>query len=135
MRENLKTPLWIAGFGFIGAILRYVIKNISFFSYADFPWATLFVNILGAFLMSYVIKKFVVTQKWKPNLGIGITVGFFGSLTTFSTLAKELFLFIQQKAIFNFTLYLLVTVVFGFAAAYLGSKCAMKPKKKANGCN
>jgi CrcB protein len=80
----------IATFGAAGAVCRYAVDTwIADVSHGQFPWGTLTVNVLGAFLLGVLIaittERLLVDQNWRIALGIG----FLGSFTTFSTYAYE----------------------------------------------
>ena len=82
--------LLIAGFGAAGAVSRYALDSwISDFSRGQFPWGTLTVNVIGAFLLGVLVaittERFLLDQNWRIGLGIG----FLGAFTTFSTYAYE----------------------------------------------
>jgi CrcB protein len=50
------------------------------------PWATFVVNLLGAFLLGWLVVRFSPAFRWRPLL----TTGLCGGLTTFSTMQVEL---------------------------------------------
>lgn len=76
--------------GAIGATLRWALGTwIIERTGAAFPWHTLVINVLGAFLigvlMALSLEKGAVGGTWRLFLGTGILGGF----TTFSTLSFE----------------------------------------------
>ena len=82
--------LLIAGFGAAGAASRYAVDSrLSAITGGQFPWGTLTVNVVGAFLLGVLIavttERVLVDQNWRIGLGIG----FLGSFTTFSTFSLE----------------------------------------------
>lgn len=82
--------LLIAGFGAAGAVCRYAVDRwVSDVSGGQFPWGTLTVNVVGAFLLGVLValatERLLVDENWRIALGIG----FLGSFTTFSTFAYE----------------------------------------------
>lgn len=82
--------LLIAGFGAAGAVCRYAVDRwVSDVSAGQFPWGTLTVNVVGAFLLGVLVaittERLVLDENWRIALGIG----FLGSFTTFSTFAYE----------------------------------------------
>ncbi len=71
-----------------GALARYYVGLWSDRRFGTLVFGTLSVNLMGAFLMgllSHVLARWGAPQ-W---LSYGITVGFLGSLTTFSTFTLE----------------------------------------------
>ncbi|UTT42425.1 fluoride efflux transporter FluC [Exiguobacterium aurantiacum] len=100
---------------FFGAMARFGIGQlVKKWSTSVFPWATLFVNVSGSFLLGYLVN---MTVDYKIVLGLG--VGFLGSFTTFSTFKLEVMRFVAKDWI-RFGMYLLATYVLGLVAAYLG---------------
>ena len=75
--------------GSLGALTRFYTSKlfISFFD-SKFPWATLFVNLIGSFIMGFVYTNFeknIVSD----HLRLLVTIGFIGAFTTFSTFSIE----------------------------------------------
>lgn len=100
---------------FFGAVARFGIGQlVKKWTTSVFPWATLFVNVSGSFLLGYLFNAPV---DYKILLGCG--VGFLGSFTTFSTFKLEVMRFVAKDWL-RFGMYLLATYVLGLLAAYLG---------------
>lgn len=81
--------LYIASGGIIGAVLRYVMTAIPHkFYWGTFPLGTLFVNLLGSFLIGF---GFVLLGKENipENMKFFLFIGLLGSFTTFSTFMFE----------------------------------------------
>lgn len=100
--------------GFIGANLRYIIsEKMNKRTNGAFPYGTLFVNLIGTFLLGVLIA----VQAGELYILI-IGTGLLGSLTTFSTLNKELYSL--QKYPKSWLMYFLATYVGGFIFSYVG---------------
>lgn len=96
----------------LGAPARYLLDRFVQSRHAsDFPWGTLTVNVVGCFLIG-----FVVGTSWMPLLG----VGFCGGLTTYSTFSYETVKLLEQEKYRPALLNVVVSVVLGIAAASLG---------------
>lgn len=71
-------------------MLRYWASNYVYkFLPPDFPYGTLFVNVLGSFIIGIVMFYFYENKLISPQTRILLTVGFCGGLTTFSTFSYE----------------------------------------------
>lgn len=107
--------------GFLGAILRYLIKNIAIDHYhGNFPLNTLIVNVIGAFLIALILTAAFEAGAFDPDIRLGITTGFLGAFTTFSTLCKETVGLLQNGSYFSAVSYLAVSTMLGLGAAYIG---------------
>lgn len=102
--------------GFFGAVSRFSVsqfinKKFSF----TFPIATLFINLLGSFLLGLMI-----------GLGIGgsafllMGTGFMGAFTTFSTFKLEGIQLHLEKRKRDFLIYNVVSYAGGILLAYIG---------------
>jgi len=98
--------------GFFGAISRYLIilLNDKFYNNYDFPFDTLFVNVLGSFLIGIALAlgvKYNILSRHTIGSFLFVT-GFLGSFTTFSAFSRDtLILFLERYyslAIYNILL-------------------------------
>ena len=115
----------IAGFGVLGCWARYGMTNLVQSIYGrDFPYATLSINVGGSFLMGFVFIETLERLTVSPALRTGILTGFIGGYTTFSTFEMEILLLVEQGAPFKALFYTLLSVILGFAAAFVGAYIA-----------
>lgn len=104
--------------GFFGAIARFGISNWFKKRYSSpFPIGTLFINLLGAFLLGFIIGK-GANQLWQLLLG----TGFMGAFTTFSTFKLENIQLHSDRNWKIIALYLGASYTFGILLAFLGMK-------------
>ena len=74
--------------GAIGAVARYLAsETVGSITKYGFPLGTLTVNVIGCFLIGWLIGSGNAEQRTDLRLGFG--VGFLGALTTFSTFSAE----------------------------------------------
>jgi CrcB protein len=110
--------LMVAVGGFFGAIARFGVSNWVRGKYPTaFPTATLFVNLLGSFLLGLMIGANLASS-WRLLLG----TGFMGAFTTFSTFKLEN---IQLHANRNWKVmipYLGISYTIGILLAFVGIK-------------
>jgi CrcB protein len=78
----------------------------------------LFVNILGTFVLGVVVMY--GRRHWPPGLIAGVAVGGLGSLTTFSTMAGELWEVFDASDWGTLASYGLASVAGGGLAAVVG---------------
>jgi CrcB protein len=108
--------VWVGLGGAIGSIARYAISlNVD---QQRFPWATLGINIAGAFILGLFLTLAL------GNLSIDVitpvSVGVIGGFTTFSTFAWEGFTLGRTGRPGIAVIYFTVSVVGGVLAASAG---------------
>lgn len=123
--------------GILGAICRYLIKGIHSYPYhGSLPLNTLFINVSGSFVLALVLTAAFEVWEFDPAIRIGVTAGFLGAFTTFSTFCKETFGLIYERNYFSAVLYIVLSTLLGLAAVYFGiilvRKSALKLAKKEN---
>lgn len=76
--------------GGLGAISRYGLDRlIEHRVDSAFPWATFVINVSGCFAVGFIIAAVVDRHRAPQWLKVGLTIGFCGGYTTFSTFAQE----------------------------------------------
>ena len=102
--------------GFLGAISRYI---ISIYTSKQFlfkiPLGTLIVNVLGGFLIGFIMELTIKNNFISPQLKLFLTTGIMGGLTTFSTFSYETIVLIKEGnillAILNILLNLILSLL------------------------
>lgn len=100
--------------GFLGAVCRYVLTR-KIQHNKIFPFGTLVVNLLGAFLLGLVVGMQI-----KGFLYAFIGIGFMGAFTTFSTLKLESEQLRKKKMNVYFYTYLPLSYILGIGLAFVG---------------
>src|SRR5690625_2929921 len=86
---NFRYELIAVGIGGIfGAIGRYSVSFL-FLELNGFPYATFTVNMMGCFLLSFLLNNKQFKTKVNPKIFLGLSTGLIGSFTTFSTFSIE----------------------------------------------
>ncbi|WP_170292077.1 fluoride efflux transporter CrcB [Heliobacterium mobile] len=109
--------------GFIGAILRYEIGQFFLPAVQEgggFPWGTLMINLTGCFALSLFLTLTLEFISVDPNIRLGVSTGFLGAYTTFSTFALESIKLLQQTQYWDFGIYLFSSVFLGIAMSAFG---------------
>ena len=108
--------LVLAG-GAVGAPLRFVVDRWAReHTRAGTILGTLIVNVVGSFVLGVVAGVPHPASWLLPLVGIG----FCGALTTFSTLAFETWVFLEERAWKPFAANLALTLGLGLPAVWLG---------------
>jgi CrcB protein len=113
--------LMIGAGGFLGAIARYWLGSfIGSRMGIRFPYGTVVINISGSFLIGLIVTLIAQRTHWNANWSYLIPIGFIGAYTTFSTFELETLRSFQEGEIFYAFANVIVSVVVGFLAVWLG---------------
>ncbi len=117
----MTTVALIAFFGALGCLARYYVSGCVYdLAGRAFPYGTLAVNVVGAYLIGLIMEFSLRSTLVTPNLRIGLTIGFLGGLTTFSTFSYETFRLLEEGNFLLVTVNVLVSVVVCLAFTWLG---------------
>ncbi|HVL34002.1 MAG TPA: fluoride efflux transporter CrcB [Actinomycetota bacterium] len=117
----MMTVAGIAVAGALGAVARYGLDSwIGRHQAGTFPWGTFAVNISGAFALGVLFELFTARIDVASPVRIGLTTGFLGAYTTFSTLSLETVRLIQHGAYVVAVANSLGSLVLGLLAAWAG---------------
>ena len=112
-------------FGALGTLARYGLQGlVQQRTGSTFPSGTLVVNLLGCFLLGGIAEYALSHIAFPPEWRIGITVGFFGAFTTFSTFSFETARMLQDSEWRRAAIYITASVVGGLLAIFSGMKIA-----------
>lgn len=88
----MKTAATIAIFCAGGGLTRYYLSGWVYSMLGrTFPYGTFMVNVIGAYFIGLIMELGLRSTVIPDTLRIGLTVGFMGGLTTFSTFSYETF--------------------------------------------
>lgn len=119
--------LWICFAGAFGTGARYLVglwagKALG----TTFPFGTLIVNVVGCFLIAFVMQISLSTTLLSPTARLTLTTGFMGGLTTYSSFNFESTRLLQEGAWGTGLLNVGVTLSVCFVAGLLGLLVARK---------
>ena len=98
--------------GSIGALSRYGVSLLAAKLFGSrFPWGTLVVNMVGAFLIGLLMELGLRSTLFSAELRTGLTIGFLGGLTTFSTFSYETFKLLEDGELLSAGANVLASVV------------------------
>jgi CrcB protein len=105
--------------GIVGTALRWGIDSLIPHTSEQFPTSTLIVNVTGSFILAYLVGG--LWERPLPHwLKVGVGPGVLGTFTTFSAVAIALVTLTATGHLGLAVLYLVLTLVFGFAAVWAG---------------
>ncbi len=125
--ETAVKILSVAAGGAFGAVARYLV-NISPIAalFDKFPFPTFVINIVGSFLIGFVVTMFAGRVDVSENVTMAIIVGFIGAFTTFSTFEMEIYGLVRERQLFLAMSYLLLSVLVGFLGLLAGVALARR---------
>ena len=86
----MRKYIYISIGGALGAVFRLAIENVHIWNYNEsIPLNTLIINIAGSFILALFLTAAYEVMEVDADLRIGLSTGFLGAFTTFSTLCKE----------------------------------------------
>jgi CrcB protein len=114
--------LILIGIGsFAGGIGRYLTQQFVQKHYpSSIPYGTLTANVLGCFVIGLVYALSSKGNILSPEMRLLLATGVCGGYTTFSSFAYENVNLLQDGEFFYFSLYLILSLVIGLGAVYLG---------------
>ncbi len=122
------TRLLIIGFGgFFGAIFRFLVtgwvQDLS--RSVHFPYGTLAVNVIGSFLLGFLVRYAFLYNAFSPETRLLIFIGFLGAFTTFSTFSNETFNLLADGATMPAMMNVLANMLLGLGAVWIGQALAL----------
>lgn len=113
--------LSVAVGGAFGAVARYLISISALAQvFEKFPFPTFLINIIGSFLIGFLMIVFADKMEVSENVRMAVIVGFLGAFTTFSTFEMEIFGLMRERQVLVAFLYLFLSVLVGFIGVLAG---------------
>ena len=111
----------VATGGALGAILRYILTNISKTLFVTSIYGTISVNIIGSFLIGYFITSDFGKNLSENFVKFFLIIGLLGSFTTFSAFSYEAVELINSKKFISSFIYIFISIFICIMSAYLGT--------------
>ena len=116
--------IYIGVGGFIGAVSRYLLSRYISNLLPSFPFGTLTVNVLGSFILGFIMYSITAGRNISPELREFITIGIIGGFTTMSAFAYESFRLAELNQFILFALNIALNIILGIGAIYAGKALA-----------
>ena len=119
----------VAAGGALGAVARYGVGvwATRLFPTAQWPWATLAVNVVGGLLMGLLAGWLALRGGVHgESLRLFAAVGVLGGFTTFSAFSLEAALMIERRQLAMASGYVAASAVLSIAALFLGLMVARR---------
>jgi CrcB protein len=110
--------------GALGTLLRAGLLEAMGEGAPGWPWATLAVNVAGAFLLGWLVTALPPVSRQRPLW----TTGFCGGLTTFSTMQVELFKMLEAGRVGMAVAYGGASLLAGLIGVQAGVASARRPR-------
>lgn len=122
--------LLVGAGGAVGTLGRWAVSTVVP-TVARWPLATLTVNLLGAFVLGFLLEALLrrghetpQLRRWRLAVGTGVCGGF----TTYSSFAVELDRLVSSGHLGTALGYAAVSLVGGLVAVVLGIACAVRTR-------
>jgi len=117
----MKIAATIALFCAGGGLTRYYLSGWLYGLLGRaFPYGTLVVNVIGAYCIGLIMELGLRSAVMSDTLRIGLTVGFMGGLTTFSTFSYETYKLLEEGQLLVACANALASVVVCLLFTWLG---------------
>ncbi len=120
--HTLTSILFVGAGGFLGSVVRFLVSGLThrLLPFSVFPYGTLFVNIVGCFLIGIFTGLAELHQVFGPNVRYFLFIGFLGGFTTFSTFGLETVSLARDTGAFKAVMNIGLHLFLGLTAVWLG---------------
>ena len=111
--------------GFLGAISRFLVQKFVNSYMVTFPLGTLVVNVLGSFLLGFVLYGISYDRHLTINIRDLFAIGFLGSFTTMSAFSHETMLLFDTGHAVPAVLNVILNLLLCLLAVWLGRQLGL----------
>lgn len=112
---------YIGIFGGLGCVARFWVSGWTHqLCGRSLPYGTLLVNIVGSFLLGLLLTSGLRSTLLSPELRIGLSVGFLGGFTTFSSFSYETIRLLEEGSLWQAGANILLNLLLCLLAALFG---------------
>ncbi len=113
--------LYIGLFGGLGCISRYLLTLwTQQLLGRGFPYGTLLVNVSGSFLLGLLLSLGIRQFPVSAELRLGLSVGFLGGFTTFSTFSYQTLMLLEEGSYWSAGTNILLNVILCLTGVFAG---------------
>ncbi|WP_214704346.1 MULTISPECIES: fluoride efflux transporter CrcB [unclassified Exiguobacterium] len=119
--------------GAVGALARYGLGLlVDSFETSPFPVATLFINLIGSFLLGWLTHRFLQAGKPSPQIVTIVGTGMIGSFTTFSTFSVETIQLVENDHALLAVAYVFLSITLGLWSSWFGYRIGTKTSTRGD---
>jgi CrcB protein len=105
----------------VGSVARFLVSKLNTrIDWLSIPIGTLTVNVIGSFLIGFLIGISEKSPVLTVELRMFLMVGLCGGFTTFSSFSGENLMLMRNGQFLPLFLYTSLSLLLGFAAVYFG---------------
>ena len=117
--------LTIAIGGGLGSVARFVIsREMENLLGSYLPYGTLTVNVVGSLALGWFATVFIERPEISSAIRLGLTVGFLGAFTTFSTFSYESLQLLMNGAVWRALFNIVLNGAACISMCYIGIQMA-----------
>ncbi|MFO7766420.1 MAG: fluoride efflux transporter CrcB [Pelovirga sp.] len=107
--------------GGLGCVTRYLLTLwTQHLAGRDFPYGTLLINVTGSFLLGLLLTMGVRQFPVSPDFRLGLSVGFLGGFTTFSTFSYQTLVMLEEGSYWSAGANILFNVILCLVGVFAG---------------
>ena len=117
--------LAIAIGGCLGSVVRFIVsRELGNWFGSYLPYGTLTVNVAGSFALGWFATIFLDRPEINSAIRLGLTVGFLGAFTTFSTFSYESVQLLMNGAVWRAFFNVVLNAAACIGLCYVGMQMA-----------